>query len=120
MELSKRGVLRGAWNLAWPYWTGDEKWSARALLAGVVALNLTSVWLSVRLNMWNNDFYNALQEYDWPKFWWQAGIFGMIAVAWIAVAVYQLYLRQILEIRWRRWMTARFLGDWLGDQATAI
>ena len=117
MGLSKQGFLRTAWSLAWPFWTGDERWSARALLATVVALNLTSVWLNVRLNSWNNDFYNALQNYDWPKFWWQFAIFGMIAAALIVVAVYQLYLRQLLQIRWRRWMTERFLKDWLGGQA---
>src|SRR5713226_3796959 len=117
MALSKRGVLRAAWSLAWPYWTGEEKWSARALLAAVVALNLTSVWLNVRLNAWNNDFYNALQNYDWAKFWQQFAIFGLIAASLIVVAVYQLYLRQILQIRWRRWMTERFLHHWLDDQA---
>ena len=42
--------LRTAWNLAWPYWTCEEKWSARGLLAAVVALNLVYVWLTVRLN----------------------------------------------------------------------
>ena len=117
MALSKQGLLRASWNLAWPFWTGDEKWSARALLAAVVALNLASVWLNVRLNSWNNDFYNALQNYDWPEFWWQFAVFGVIAVALIVVAVYQLYLRQILQIRWRRWLTDRFLKDWLADQA---
>ena len=30
MALSKQGLLRASWNLAWPFWTGDEKWSARA------------------------------------------------------------------------------------------
>ncbi len=113
---SKPGFLRAGWSLAWPYWMGDEKWSARALLAAVVALNLIAVWLNVRLNAWNNDFYNALQEYDWPKFWWQFAIFGMIAAALIVVAVYSLYLRQILQIRWRAWLTDRFLNDWLGNQ----
>jgi putative ATP-binding cassette transporter len=117
MALSNKSFLRTAWTLAWPYWTGEEKWSARALLAAVVALNLTSVWLNVRLNAWNNDFYNALQNYDWPKFWWQFAIFGMIAASLIVVAVYSLYLRQILQIRWRRWLTEKFLNDWLGDQA---
>lgn len=116
MALSKGRVLKAAWSLAWPFWTGDEKWSARALLAAVVALNLTAVWLNVRLNAWNNDFYNALQVYDWPKFWWQFAIFGMIAASLIVVAVYQLYLRQVLQIRWRRWMTERFLHAWLGGQ----
>ena len=56
-----------AWNLAWPYWNSDEKWSARGLLAAVVALNLVAVWLNVRLNLWNKDFYDALQEYDWAS-----------------------------------------------------
>jgi putative ATP-binding cassette transporter len=117
MALSKPGFLRQAWSLAWPYWTGDEKWSARALLTAVVAINLFEVWLQVRLNSWYNDFYNALQEYDWPKFWWQFGIFGVIAAAFIIAVVYQFYLRQILQIRWRRWMTERFIKGWLDDQA---
>ena len=117
MELSKRAFLRTAWNLAWPYWTGEEKWSARALLAAVVALNLVYVWLTVRLNAWNNDFYNALQQYDWPVFWWQFAIFGMIAASIIVVLVYQSYLQRILQVRWRRWLTHRFIGDWLGDRA---
>ena len=116
MVSSKGGFLRVAWNLAWPYWTGDRKWSARGLLAAVVALNLISVWLNVRLNAWNADFYNALQEYNWQEFWWQFAIFGMIAVALIVVAVYQLYLRQILQIRWRAWLTDRFLDDWLDNR----
>src|SRR3954454_15417839 len=114
MPLPKPGFLRVAWNLAWPYWNSDQKWSARGLLGAVVLLNLISVWLNVRLNAWNAQFYNALQEYDWPEFWWQFAIFGMIATALIVVAVYQLYLRQILHIRWRAWLTERFLNDWLG------
>src|ERR1700716_558439 len=117
MAMTKRGTLREAWRLAVPYWKSEEKWSAWGLLAAVISLNLTAVWLIVRLNAWNNDFYNALQEYDWPKFWRQFAIFGMIAAALIVVAVYQLYLRQILQIRWRRWLPERFLKDWLADQA---
>ena len=113
MASSRRGFLREAWSLTWPYWTSDEKWAARGLLAAVVALNLISVWINVRLNLWNRDFYNALQQYDWPQFWWQFAVFCMIAAAWITVAVYQLYLQQILHIRWRRWMTERFLKRWL-------
>jgi putative ATP-binding cassette transporter len=113
----KPGFLRQAWDMAWPYWTSEEKWSARGLLAAIVALNLASVWLNVRFNSWYNDFYNALQEYNWPQFWWQFAIFGMIAAALIVVAVYSFYLRAILHIRWRRWLTGRFLHNWLEDQA---
>ncbi|HEV2300200.1 MAG TPA: ABC transporter ATP-binding protein/permease [Stellaceae bacterium] len=117
MAASRRGFLREAWAIAWPYWKSEEKWSACGLLVAVVALNLISVALNVRFNRWNNDFYNALQQYNWPEFWRQFGIFGLIAVSLIADGVYSLYLRQILHIRWRRWLTGHYLSAWLGDQA---
>jgi vitamin B12/bleomycin/antimicrobial peptide transport system ATP-binding/permease protein len=113
---TERGFLRQAWDLAWPYWKSDERWSAIGLLVSVIALNLFAVWLNVRLNTWNNDFYNALQQYNWSEFWRQFGIFGIIAFALIVDAVYSLYLRQILHIRWRRWLTEHFLHRWLDDQ----
>jgi vitamin B12/bleomycin/antimicrobial peptide transport system ATP-binding/permease protein len=117
MAAPQRGFLRQAWDIAWPYWKSKEKWSAIGLLAAVVALSLTSVWLNVRFNSWYNDFYNALQQYNWEEFWWQFAIFGMIAAAMIVVAVYSFYLRAILHIRWRRWLTENFLHGWLEDQA---
>jgi putative ATP-binding cassette transporter len=117
MEKTRFGFIREVWRLAWPYWASDEKWMASSLLATVVALNLVYVWLTVRLNTWNNDFYNALQQYDWPVFWWQFAIFGIIATAMIVVLVYQSYLQRILQIRWRQWLTKRFLGDWLANRA---
>jgi vitamin B12/bleomycin/antimicrobial peptide transport system ATP-binding/permease protein len=115
--LAKAGFLREAWKLAWPYWRSEEKWPAIGLLVAVVALNLAAVYLNVRFNLWNRDFYDALQEYDWPRFWWEFGVFCMLAAVWIAVGVYQLYLRQILHIRWRRWLTERSLKGWLSNQA---
>jgi vitamin B12/bleomycin/antimicrobial peptide transport system ATP-binding/permease protein len=115
--VTKRGFLRQAWDLAWPYWNSEEKWTARGLLVAVIALNLITVALNVRLNSWNNDFYDALQQYNWPEFWRQFAIFGIIAFSLIVVAVYSLYLRQILHIKWRRWLTDRFLRDWLGNQS---
>jgi len=115
--LAKAGFLREAWKLAWPYFRSDEKWSACGLLVSVIVLNLGAVYLNVRFNLWNRDFYDALQEYDWPRFWWQFGVFCMLAAVWVAVGVYQLYLRQILHIRWRRWLTERSLKGWLSHQA---
>ena len=113
---TERGFLRDAWNLAWPYWKSEEKWSAIGLLAAVITLNLIIVWLNVRFNYWNNDFYNALQQYDWSEFWRQFAIFGLLATGFIIVSVYSAYLERILHFRWRRWQTKQFLHDWLKEQ----
>jgi len=111
------GFLRDAWRLAKPYWFSDDKKWAWGLLMAVIVLNLGSVYINVRLNFWRNDFYNTLQNLDEHGFFIQLGIFGLLAAAWIGVVVYQLYLQQMLQIRWRRWLTRRYLGDWLDGKA---
>jgi putative ATP-binding cassette transporter len=46
-------------------------------------------------------------------FWKQLGVFGMLATCFIVVAVYRFYLTQLLEMRWRAWMTRDYLQRWL-------
>ena len=100
-------------RLALPYFRAEDRWPGRALLAAVIALELSIVALNVLINQWTNRFYNALQEYQWDTFVSELLWFCMLATAFIVVAVYQLYLNQWLQIRWRRWMTIQYLQGWL-------
>ncbi len=120
--------LRSAWRLARPYFSSEEKWSARVLLLAIIALNLTAVFLMVVLNYWNREFYNALQAKDWDAFiqllfFYRRTDSGLlpgfcgVATVYIIVAVYRTYLNQWLQIRWRRWLTRRFIDEWLADRA---
>ncbi|MDY0013963.1 MAG: ABC transporter ATP-binding protein/permease [Rhodocyclaceae bacterium] len=108
--------LLAAWRLAAPFWHAPgERGPALALLAAVVALSLASVWLNVQFNAWNNRFYTALQARDLATFWHELGYFSLLAGAFIVAAVYQLYLNQLLQLRWRRWMTDHLTRRWLVD-----
>src|SRR5215467_3605392 len=104
-------------HIAAPYFRGDDRWPGRILLIAVIALQLFQVWLNVKFNSWFNTFYNALQNKDWNVFIYQLGVFSILAAAFIVTAVYQIYLQQWLQIRWRRWLTKRYLGRWL-EQGT--
>ena len=106
--------LADLWLLTKPFWWSEERWAARGLLALIVALNLGLVYINVLINQWNNDFYNTLQQMDRDGFFHQLLRFTGLAAAYIVVAVYQLYLNQMLQIRWRRWLTERYLSDWIG------
>ena len=101
------------WRLASPYFSSEDKWPGRILLAAVVAIELSIVGINVLLNSWNNSFYNALQDRNWDAFVYQLGYFCVLATAYIFLAVYQLYLNQWLQIRWRRWLTRAYLEKWL-------
>jgi putative ATP-binding cassette transporter len=110
-----RSTLATVWRIAAPYFYSEDKWAGRGLLAAVISIELASVFLTVLFNRWNNVFYNALQERNQAVFTYQIGYFCVLAVFWITLKVYQLYLNQWLQIRWRNWMTARYLGGWLHD-----
>lgn len=102
-------------RLALPYFRSEERWSAIGLLTAVIALELAWVFATVLLNEWNVAFYNAIQDKDFPAFQHQLLVFCALAAGAIVVAVYQIYLKQWLEIRWRRWLTKRYLDAWLTD-----
>ena len=108
-----RSTLATVWRIAAPYFSSEDKWAGRALLAAVIVLELGAVFLTVQFNRWNNVFYNALQDRNQAIFTYQIAYFCFLATIWVALKVYQLYLNQWLQIRWRRWMTARYLGGWL-------
>ena len=112
-----RAQLRRVWALSWPYFASEEKWQGRGLLAAIVALNLGLVYMAVLFNDWNKLFYDALQDKNQEVFWTQLGRFSYLAFAFILIAVYKFYLTQLLEMRWRSWMTRTTLQRWLAGQA---
>ena len=112
----KLPLLRGFWQLFRGYWNSPEKWKGRRLLTAVITLNLVMVYLLVRINDWYRVFYDALQAYDWASFWPLIGEFTGLAFVYIFIAVYAVYLRQMLTIRWRTWMTEQYLTRWMHGQ----
>lgn len=114
---SFRRFTAQVWALALPYFQSEDKWKARGLLAAIVALNLASVYMLVLINDWNRLFYDALQDKNEAVFWRELGRFAYLAFGFIVIAVYRFYLTQLLEVRWRSWMTGHSMGRWLADHA---
>ena len=96
----------------------DEKWKARGLLAAIVLLNLGAVYMLVLINDWYRAFYDALEKRDQAVFWRAAAA----ASPGSGVRLHRhrdlkFYLTQLLEMRWRAWMTRHYLQRWLADHA---
>ena len=120
--------LKDAWRLAAPYYRSEEKWIAWVLLISVIALNLATVAMSVVLSYWNREFFNALQTKDYGAFTdlllsyrrTDSGLmpgFVWVIVVYILIAVYENYLQSGLEMRWRQWLTNKYLNSWFADRA---
>lgn len=112
-----RSHLSKIWTLIKPYWVSEDKKQAWLLLFGVIALTLGLVYINVLLNSWNRDFYNALEQKKFEAFTAALWQFSYLAFSYIAVAIYKIYLNQVLEMRWRNWLTQKYLDRWLANKA---
>ncbi len=114
--MRKGDMARNVWRMMRSYWKSEEKWWARGMLGVIIFLSLGQVYMLVLLNQWYNDFYNALQNYEFSLFWPLIGQFMLVAFVYIIMAVYAVYLRQMLQIKWRTWMTRQYLRSWMAKQ----
>ncbi|HEX8166429.1 MAG TPA: ABC transporter ATP-binding protein/permease [Beijerinckiaceae bacterium] len=128
-------ALLQIWRLAYPYFTArgetvvevgpsrfglrfraQERWVALGLLVTVIAIEFCQVAINVRLSYFNRDWFNSIQNKDAAAFWRLLfTVFCFWAAIYVASAIYQYALQSYLRIRWRRWMTNRYVGAWLGE-----
>lgn len=109
------GTLNAFARIARDWLTASDRGTARLLIAGVVALTFLQVGIQIRFNLWNRDFFNALENRDNPEFMLQMAVFLGLAALSMAASVYQLYLKQLVQLRWREWLSGRLIAGWLRD-----
>lgn len=123
-------ALRDCWRLSMPYFRSDQKWRAYGLVAANLILSLITVYGVVLNTYWYRYAFDALQNKNAAMFWQLAygwitikqvpyivPGFLEIAVILTAASVYAVYFTQMLEIRWRTWMTNHFTQEWLQGRA---
>lgn len=111
-------LAKAGWRIGVLWFRSEERWQARALLAGVVALNLAGVGVTVASSYWNAALFNAVGAKDWNAFLFQLlVVFSCITVVNVVRAFWNITLTKWFTIRWRRWLTGRYLDAWLTDGA---
>lgn len=112
-DASSRITLK-PWGM--PAFVMSEPILARLFVTSLVLINQAQVGISVRLSFFNRDWFNAMQDKDSVKFWSLLyTVFLFWAVIYITSAVVEYVLQSRLIINWRRWLTARYVSDWLDE-----
>ena len=110
-----RQFLTDFWQLLTPYWVSEEKWLAYLFLSLQIIFSIIGVRASVELNTLNKVFYDALQNFNQPVLitsLWRYAL--MISILLFAYG-YSFYFSAQLGIRWRRWLTTKYLNQWLDN-----
>lgn len=104
------------WRIATPYFRSEEWPIALVLLVGAVGLTFGAVGLEVLFNDWSRRFYDGLQNKDEAGFWREITTFSWLAAMYITVYVARAVVSPYLRLRWRRWLTRRYLAHWFDDR----
>lgn len=105
------------WQVAGPYLSPKRSWRPLLVFTLLLVMALFSVRMNVLFSFWYNGFYSALQGLDQTAFWYFLGLFAVLAAIHVLRALFNYYLTQAFNIRWRVWLTERLTGDWMNGDA---
>jgi putative ATP-binding cassette transporter len=109
--------FRRFWTIAGPFWRSEERWRAWVLVALLALLLLGQTGFNLQFVRQSGELTSALAAGDAGRFW--AAIRFTLGLLAFAVPVWATYywVRDTLGLHWRRWLTGRFVGAWLGNRA---
>jgi len=104
----------------WPFppYRALERRIAVAMVIFLVLINQVQVGMTLRLNFFSRDWFNAIQNKDEAAFW---QLLLLVFTPWAFTLVFsqvvEFVVQSMLIIRWRRWLTDHFVSHWLGGHA---
>jgi putative ATP-binding cassette transporter len=112
---------RRAWSrfvrVSKPYFTSDSRRHALGLLAALFAFLLTVAGLNVAISYVGRDFITALAGRDSRGVWVYAAYYLGVFAASAVAGAFARFFELLLGLRWREWLTQRFLRQYLSGQA---
>jgi putative ATP-binding cassette transporter len=111
-------TIRQIWRLTIPYWIkSKDRWQAYLLLVASGALIALLVVTQVRYTTWYADWTNAFVGSNYALWKQQLILFFVIAMALTFGGTFNIYVQGWLMIKWRRWMTSQYLGNWMSNHS---
>ncbi len=106
--------IRRFWWAARGFLTGGAGWWPWALIGLLVAGVVLQLLVQYRLNLWNRDFFNALEQKDGSAMWQQTETLLLLAALSVGLAIVAVWGRMTFQRRWRQWLTPRLVSLWTG------
>ena len=107
------GVLAGAVNRT------PGRTRLYLLAGGMVLVIVATAAMQVRLNAWNQPFYDAIERRDLPEFVSQLWVFFEIAGILLVLNVAQTGANQLIRVRLRELATTDLIGNWMTRKRAA-
>jgi len=105
-------LLARFWRSARQFWRAERVWII-GLALFLIVLVLLQLLVQVLLNLWNRNFFDALERKDGQALWMQAQLFVPLAAASVLLAATSVWGRMTAQRSWREFLTRHVIDKWL-------
>jgi len=109
----KDSLFSQVWRMGAAFMASRERNKLLLLAAGLVAITAATAYAQIRLNAWNQPFYDALTRKDLPGFVTQLGVFAVLAGILLVLNVVQMWLNQSTRVTLRQGLGHDLFAAWL-------
>lgn len=107
------GLFSQIMRMAMALLASRERNTLLALAGGLIAVTAATAYAQVRLNAWNQPFYDALTHKDVPQFLRQLLVFAVLASVLLVLNVLQTWLNQSSRVVLRQGLVHDLFDAWL-------
>jgi putative ATP-binding cassette transporter len=112
-EVANARLIPQLTTLAAAFWAAPVRNTLMWLSAALFAVVGATAYGQIRLNTWNQPFYDALSHKNFADFLEQLGVFGIIAGALLVLNVGQRWLGETLKLKLREGLVHDLIQNWL-------
>jgi putative ATP-binding cassette transporter len=112
-EIANSGLVPQLGMMVRALWAAPVRNTLFWLSGALFLVIAVTAYGQIRLNTWNQPFYDALSRRDFEQFLLQLGVFGVIAGALLALNVAQRWLSETLKLRLRQGLVRDLIQNWM-------
>ena len=112
-EIANSGLVPQLAMMVRALWTAPVRNTLFYLSGALFVVIAVTAYGQIRLNTWNQPFYDALSRHDFAQFMVQLGVFAVIAGALLVLNVGQRWLVETLKLRLRQGLARDLIQNWM-------
>ena len=112
-ELAHSGLVPQLAMMARALWAAPVRNTLLFLCGALFVVIAATAYGQIRVNSWNQPFYDALSHRDFAQFLLQLGVFGLLAGILLVLNVAQRWLVETLKLRLRLGLVKDLIENWL-------
>src|SRR5581483_7904757 len=114
-QQTKQYLLARFWEAALGFWRKGGGHTAWLLTCAVIVITLVGLGVQYWLNVWNRAMFDGLEKRDGSKVLYQSLLFFPLILASVGVGIAATSAKMTLQRRWRDWLNAHLLDQWLSN-----